>query len=210
LRHLTFRQIAFGAGFLMRLPFMGQSLLLPLYFQVGFGLSPFVTGMLLLAQNAGDLMLKPIAGKAIGAMGFRLSLSTGTAVMMAGMGGLALITPAWPLWAMAAAMVASGMARSIAFTGMMALSFADVSRDELGGATVVNNLANALSASAGISLAALLVNGSAGAGVAGLGDYRLGIGLLAAVGALAVPIFARLPKDAGAEVSGHRVTMDLH
>jgi hypothetical protein len=30
------------------------------------------------------------------------------------------------------------------------------------------------------------------------------------VGALAVPIFARLPKDAGAEVSGHRVTMDLH
>jgi MFS family permease len=45
LRHGTFRSIAFGAGFLMRLPFMGQALLLPLYFQVGFGLSPVATGV---------------------------------------------------------------------------------------------------------------------------------------------------------------------
>ncbi|NBC34954.1 MFS transporter [Novosphingobium sp. FSY-8] len=204
LRHGTFRSIAFGAGFLMRLPFMGQSLLLPLFFQVGFGLSPFTTGMLLLAQNAGDLMLKPIAGRSIRRMGFRTALTLGTATMMGAMGATALLQPSWPMWALGGAMLVTGMARSIAFTGMMSLSFADVEREELGGATVVNNLANSLSAAAGISLAALLVNGSAGLGaVAGLEDYRLAIVALAGIGALAVPLFARMPRDAGAEVSGH-------
>jgi EmrB/QacA subfamily drug resistance transporter len=204
LRHLTFRQTAFGAGFLMRLPFMGQSLLLPLYFQIGFGLSPFLTGLVLLAQNAGDLLLKPIAGKALARMGFRVALTTGTATMMGAMAALTLLQPTWPFWAMALAMLLSGMARSIAFTAMMSLSFADVAQEELGGATVVNNLANALSAAAGISLGALLVNGSAGTAAAGLADYRLAILLLAGVGMLAIPLFARLPKDAGAQVSGHR------
>ncbi len=211
LRHLTFRAIAFGPGFLMRLPFMGQSLLLPLFLQVGFGLTPFVTGMLLLAQNAGDLMLKPIAGQALRRMGFRVALTLGTATMMAAMGATALLQPDWPLWVLGAAMVATGMARSIAFTGMMSLSFADVARDELAGATVVNNLANALSAAAGISLAALLVNSSAGTGIAALHDYRLAIVVLAGIGALAVPMFARLPRNAGAEVSGQRIfAADLH
>ena len=210
MRHLTFRNTAFGAGFLMRLPFMGQSLLLPLYFQIGFGLSPVVTGMLLLAQNVGDLALKPWAGKAITALGFRLSLTAGTAVMMLAMGALALLQPEWPLWALGAAMLVSGMARSIAFTGMMSLTFADVARKDLGGATVVNNLATSLSAAAGISLAALLVNASAGTAAAGLADYRLAVLVLAGVGLIAVPLFARLPKDAGAEVSGHRVMPDMH
>ncbi|HZU63667.1 MAG TPA: MFS transporter [Novosphingobium sp.] len=209
LRHGTFRSVAFGAGFLMRLPFMGQALLLPLFFQVGFGLSPFATGMLLLAQNTGDLMLKPVAGRALRRMGFRTALTLGTATMMSAMGATALLQPYWPLWVLAGAMAITGMARSIAFTGMMSLSFADVDRHELAGATVINNLATSLSAAAGISLAALVVNAMAGGAVANLADYREAIAVLAGVGALAVPLFARLPRDAGAAVSGHAVPAGL-
>ena len=205
LRHRTFRSIAFGAGFLMRLPFMGQALLLPLYFQVGFGLSPVVTGILLLAQNLGDLILKPIAGRALRALGFRVALTFGTTTMMAAFAGLALLGPDMSLWTLSGVMLVVGMARSIAFTAMMALSFADVEDAELGGATVINNLANALSAAMGISLAALLLNAARGAGPETLADYRVAILGLAAIGALAIPLFARLPRDAGAEVSGHRL-----
>ena len=88
---------------------------------------------------------------------------------------------------------------------MMALSFADVEDTELGGATVINNLANALSAAMGISLAALLLNAARAGGPEALAEYRVAILGLAAIGALAIPLFARLPRDAGAEVSGHRL-----
>jgi len=205
LRHATFRAVAFGAGFLMRLPFMGQALLLPLYFQVGFGLSPLATGLILLAQNLGDLMLKPVAGKALRRLGFRLALTTGTATMMGGIACIALLTPQMPLWLMCVAMLGVGAGRSIAFTAMTSLAFADVGEREIGGATVLNNLANSLSAALGISLASLVLNAATAGtgGVATLGDYRLAILVLAAVGTVAIPLFARLPRNAGAEVSGH-------
>ncbi|MEG3145333.1 MFS transporter [Sphingomonas sp. RT2P30] len=211
LRHGTFRSIAFGAGFLMRLPFMGQALLLPLFFQVGFGLSPVATGVLLLAQNLGDLLLKPIAGAAITRLGFRRALITGTTTMVVGIAGIGLLHPAMPFWLLCLALLVVGAARSIAFTGMMALTFADVDQDELAGATVLNNLANALSAALGVSLASLLVNLAVGegGGAGSLADYRLAILCLAGVGAMAIPLFARLPRDAGAAVSGHRLGAEL-
>jgi EmrB/QacA subfamily drug resistance transporter len=204
LRHATFRSVAFGAGFLMRLPFMGQALLLPLYFQLGFGLSPLATGLILLSQNLGDLMLKAIAGKVLRRAGFRLALTAGTATMMGSFAAVVLLNPQMPLWLLCLAMLGVGAGRSIAFTAMVALAFADVEEREIGGATVLNNLANALSAALGISLASLVLNFAAGSSVATLADYRLAILVLAGVGMAAIPLFARLPRSAGAEVSGHR------
>lgn len=211
LRHATFRTVAFGAGFLMRLPFMGQALLLPLYFQVGFGLSPLATGVILLSQNLGDLMLKPIAGKALRWLGFRLALTTGTATMMGGFAAVALLNPHMALWVLCLAMLGVGAGRSIAFTAMTSLAFADIAEGEIGGATVLNNLANALSAALGISLASLVLNAARGLGGewGALADYRLAILVLSGVGMTAIPLFARLSRDAGAEVSGHRRHAEL-
>ena len=72
---------------------------------------------------------------------------------------------------------------------------------------MLNNLAIALSSALGISLAALVLNAAIGAqgGAGTLADYRLAIVCLAAVGTTALPQFARLRRDAGAEVSGHRL-----
>ncbi|WP_428334807.1 MFS transporter [Novosphingobium sp.] len=211
LRHATFRSVAFGAGFLMRLPFMGQALLLPLYFQLGFGLSPLATGLILLSQNLGDLMLKAIAGKALRRLGFRLALTAGTATMMGTFAAVVLLDPRMPLWLLCLAMLGVGAGRSIAFTAMVALAFADVEEREIGGATVLNNLANALSAALGISLASLVLNYTTGGtgGVATLADYRIAILVLAGVGMAAIPLFARLPRGAGAEVSGHLREIDI-
>eukprot|EP01035_Chromulina_nebulosa_P050625 gene50625-68866_t len=130
--------------------------------------------------------------------------------MVVGIAGIGLLQPAMPFWLLCIALLAVGAARSIAFTGMMALTFADVEQDELAGATVLNNLANALSAALGVSLASLLVNLAVGegGGAGSLADYRLAILCLAVVGALAIPLFARLPRDAGAAVSGHRLSTE--
>jgi EmrB/QacA subfamily drug resistance transporter len=209
LRHPTFASIAIGAGFFARLPFMAQAFILPLFFQVGFGLSAFQTGLLLLAQNAGDLALKPIAGKVLRWMGFRTALTSGSAMMMLSLAGCALLTPDVPFAFLFAALFATGMCRSVLFTAMMALTFADVADEELGVATVLNSLATAVTAALGVSLAALALNLSrmAGAEMMGdLADFRIAMLSLLALGALSIPLFARLPGDAGAEVSGQKLS----
>jgi len=202
LRHRTFRQVAFGAGMLMRIPFMGQALVLPLYFQLAFGLSPGMAGVLLLANNLGDLGLKPVVARVIRAAGFRMALAAGTAMMMLSVAAIAGFTAQMPLWAMAGVMFVVGMARSVPFTGMVSLAFADVAQEELPGAIVLSSIGNALSAAAGISLGALCLNlpladrlGSEA------GPYRLALLVLALLGLAAVPLFARLPAAAGARIT---------
>nr|WP_246544040.1 MFS transporter [Novosphingobium profundi] len=202
LRHRTFVAIAFGPGMLMRLPHMGLALVLPLYFQLAFALSPATAGILLLANNLGDLAVKPFISRILRATGLRLALVAGTAMMMAATAAIAAIPRATPLALMALAMLLVGMARSVPFTGMMSLAFADVEADELPGANVLNSIGNALSAAAGISLGALFLNLPLGqTGAADPLPYRVALLALSALGALAVVLFARLPADAGAQVT---------
>jgi len=208
LRHRSFTSVAFGAGFLMRLPFMGQALLLPLAFQLGFGFSPAGAGLLLLANNLGDLALKPFVGRVIRWCGFRAALTFGTAAMMLGIAATALLHPSWPFWLLLAAMAAIGMARSVAFTAMASLAFADVQSEELPGASVLSSIGNSLSAAIGISLSALFLNIAQQGQEPQLADYRLAILCLAGMGMLSIPLFARLPRTVGATVSGHKSRED--
>lgn len=203
LRHHTFRAIAFGPGMLMRLPHMGLALVLPLFFQLAFGLSPATAGVLLLANNLGDLAVKPFISRILRATGFRKGLIGGTAMMMAATASVASFPLSMPVWLMALAMAVVGMARSVPFTGMMSLAFADVEADELPGANVLNSIGNALSAAIGISLGALFLNLPIGqTGAADPLPYRIALLALSAIGAGAVFLFMRLPADAGASVTG--------
>lgn len=203
LRHHTFRAIAFGPGMLMRLPHMGLALVLPLFFQLAFGLSPATAGVLLLANNLGDLAVKPFISRILRAIGFRKGLIGGTAMMMAATASVAAFPLSMPVWLMALAMAVVGMARSVPFTGMMSLAFADVEADELAGANVLNSIGNALSAAIGISLGALFLNLPIGqTGPADPLPYRAALLALSAIGAGAVFLFMRLPENAGASVTG--------
>lgn len=202
LRHQTFRAIAYGPGMLMRIPHMGMALVLPLFFQLAFGLSPATAGVLLLANNLGDLAVKPFISRILRKVGFRSGLVAGTAMMMAASASVAAFTKDMPIWLMALAMFLVGMARSVPFTGMVSLAFADVEADELPGANVLNSIGNALSAAAGISLGALFLN--LPLGQSALGDplpYRVALLALSAIGAFAVLLFLRLPANAGAKVT---------
>ncbi|MCJ2181823.1 MFS transporter, partial [Novosphingobium sp. 1949] len=202
LRHHTFRAIAFGPGMLMRIPHMGQALVLPLFFQLAFGLSPGMAGVLLLANNLGDLALKPFIARILRARGFRTGLTAGTALMMGATAGIAALDAAMPFWFLALALFGAGMARSVPFTGMVSLAFADVEGEEMPGANVLNAIGNALSAAIGISLGALFLNLPLGPLlVSDPLPYRVALLALAAIGALAVVFFARLPANAGAAIT---------
>jgi hypothetical protein len=106
-------------------------------------------------------------------------------------------------------MFAVGMARSVHLTAMMALRFADMPQSEVGGATVLGNMLQSLSQALAISgVAAILSLLSAGADAPTMADFRITILILAGFALISTPLFARLAKDAGAEVTG-RATRGL-
>ncbi|MBT2186165.1 MFS transporter [Sphingobium sp. H33] len=203
LRYQSFFISTIGAGTLTRIAFMGLGFTLPLMFQIGFGLSPFHSGLLLLAQNAGDVVLKSIAPRTLRHFGFRKVLVSGSLMIAASILVCAMLTSRLPFPILFAIMFAVGMARSVHMTGMMALRFADMPHSEVGGATVLGNLVQSLTQAFAISgVAALLGLLSGGADVPTMAAFRITVLILACSAACATPLFLRLSKDAGAEVTG--------
>lgn len=203
LRHPCFSSATLGAGIFVRFAFAATGFTLPLMLQIGMGLSAFQAGILLLAQNAGDLLLKPVAGKALRLMGFRTALTSGTLTMAITIAGSAFLTPQIPFLGLCAILFVVGNGRSILFTALMALRFADVPQNEIGGATVLGNMVNAVIQAMAISGAALLLNMLSGSfHDPDLASFRDALLVLAAIAALGAPFFALLHADAGAEVSG--------
>ncbi len=114
-----------------------------------------------------------------------------------------------PFWAIFAVLILSGMARSVLMTALVSLTFADVPREEIGGATVLSNVLNQTTGAVAIGLAAIVLNLSAtlrgaGSGHLGLADCRAALAVMALIGLSSLPSFLRLRPNAGAEVSGHR------
>src|SRR5690606_13547381 len=67
----TFVATTLTGGVLVRIPFRGLNLILPLMLQGVLGFNAFWAGLLLLGYNGGDLALKAVAGRILRHTGFR-------------------------------------------------------------------------------------------------------------------------------------------
>lgn len=206
MRHPCFFTATIGAGTCVRIAFTAHGFVLPLMLQIGLGLSPFKAGLLLLATNGGDLILKPVAGKALRRLGFRSMLVSGAILLAGSLAVCALLGPTIPFAGLFAILFVVGMCRSTLFTALMTLRFADMPAAELGGAQVLGNLVNSMGQATAIAGAALLLNLlSPGAHAPDLGAFRIAMLVLAGIAVIGAPLFARLSKNAGAEVTGRIV-----
>jgi EmrB/QacA subfamily drug resistance transporter len=205
----TFAATSLNGGVLVRLPVRALPFILPLLFEVVLGYSAVYSGFLLLAMNGGDLLLKTAATQAMRRFGFRSVLIASTSVMLVTVVVCAAIAAATGYWVIFGVLAASGMARSLLFTGMGTLAFADVPREELGSATVLWNLVLQATNAFGVSLAAILMNLTSWVlhepmGHVSLRNCQAALIVMALIGALSLIPFSRLPHHAGAAVSGHR------
>jgi predicted MFS family arabinose efflux permease len=208
LRIPTFHASAIGgAGY--RIACGAVPLVLPLLLQLGFGMTAAMSGSLTLFGALGGLAMKGPARVLLRRFGFRRVLILNGLISGASMFALAGISQAMPLWLIALLLLAGGFFRSLEFTALMAIAWADIPPSLASAGTSLFGLVQQVSFSAGIAYGALLLNLAAASHgvhpVASAIDFRyafLGIGGLAALNVLA---FVSLPQRAGAEVSGHRV-----
>ncbi len=180
--------------------------LLPLMLQLGFGMDALQSGLITFSSAAGALIMKTLARRILAAYGFRAVLTANALLGSAFLMASGLFTPTTPHWLMLGVLLIGGCFRSLQFTGINALSYADVSNRDMSGATSLSSVAQQLSLSLGVTIgafaleAANLLNGGKALGAA---DFWPAFVLVGLISASSVLWMARLAPDAGAEVSGH-------
>jgi EmrB/QacA subfamily drug resistance transporter len=199
LRLPTFR-ISVTAGTLFRMGVGALPFLLPLMFQLGFGLSAFASGALTFVSGFGAMAMKFAAQPLLRRFGFR-GVLIGNALVAALFGGLpALFVPATPAVLILGVLLMGGLSRSLQFTALNAIAYADVDKARLSSATSFTAVLQQLSGSLGITAAALALE-AAGAwrGVAAtdLGNFPFAFGLLTLLALSSAWMFLRLDRDAG-------------
>lgn len=199
----TFRVSLFG-GSLFRMAISALPFLLPLLFQVGFGLSPVDAGLLVLAVFAGNLAMKPFTTAIMQRFGFRRVLLVNGVIGVISVAACALFTTQTPFALIALVLFVGGLSRSMQFTGYNSIGFADVPKARMSEASALFSMAFQLAMGLGVTIAALLLRASMvaqGHNVhAEAGDFRVAFLGVAVLGALALIDVYRLPPGAGESV----------
>jgi MFS family permease len=206
LRIPTFRAGVLG-GSLFRIGVGAVPFLLPLMFQLGYGLSAFESGMITCAAAAGAISMKFGAARLIRRFGFRRLLLVNGALASISIAVMGLLTGATPYLLMVALLFAGGFLRSLQFTAMNAMSYSDVDNDGMSYATTFYTVSQQISLSAGVVLGAFVLEAAQWwRSEASLqpADFTIAFFVVAVASLTALFNFRNLAADAGASVSGQK------
>lgn len=202
----TFRVTMYG-GSLFRSSISTVPFLLPLLFQVGFGMDPFHAGSLVLAVFVGNLTIKPATTPLIRWLGFRRLLLLNGILNVLALLACAFLTPDTPIWLVLLILYLGGVFRSIQFTGISTLAFADVPSSQMSYANTLFSTATQLAVGLGITLGAIgirlgerLSDWLALSAVPGI-SFRLAFVFIALICLAGMVDTLRLTREAGSSVS---------
>jgi len=200
-RHATLAGSLFRAG-AGAVPF-----LVPMLLQIGFGWGATEAGFVAFATAIGAFAMKPLTRPILRRFGFRTVLVGNGVLAAAGVAIGAAFSPAWPIAVMFVALAFGGLFRSLQFTALNTLAFADLPRERLSAGTSFYGTAQQLPPALGVVLATASLEISrhiSGHAVLLPSDFTAAF-LIAGLAVLASsPFFLLLPKDAGSAVSGKR------
>ena len=205
LRRDTFRLATMTAGSLQRIGINATPFLLPLLFQLGFGLSVAETGILILIYFLGNLTAKSVTSPLLRWTGFRtLAVSTGIAcgLSVAVFAFLPSGAPDPLLWTL---LFLAGAVRSVQFTTLNTLAYADIEPSERAASATLAAMTQQVAMLLGVAVPVVILRVCAGVTGAqtGLFDIQVSFAVMGAICVGSALWFLRLEQWAGAEVSGH-------
>lgn len=196
---------AFHPGGLYRVLFSAAPFLLPLWFQLGFGLSPSSAGLWVLVYFVGNLGIKFITTPLMRWFGFRKLLVADGVLVALSMVACALVGSLQQPVVVVLILLFAGSVRSVQLTTLTTLAFADVPGSERGNASNLIAMMQQATQAAGVAVAAFSLSAlqaATGNGQVGLPELQGTFWIMAAL-ALGGAISAmRVPDTFGREVSG--------
>jgi len=207
LRPLPMNVAIFGGG-VWRVAMGASPLLLVLLLQVGFGLSPLKSGVISFAGATGALLMKAPAAALLRRYGFRRVLIVNgvlTSVLLAAIGLFQASTSHVLIFGV---LLIGGFFRSLQFTALGALCYADVPDRDLAGASVLASMTQELAQSLGVALAAVTLQSLLAlrpGPTFTAQDISISFFVMGGLSMLSLPLFRRLPAGAGDALSGRTV-----
>jgi len=206
LRVPTYRASMIG-GSVVRLGLGATPFLLPLLFQVALGWGPFETGLITIGTGLGAMACKPVAPGVIRRFGFRSTLIVSNFIT-AGVTALpAFFRQGTPVALMASLLLAAGFVRSLQFTALNTVAYADIPPSTVSSASTLAVVMQQMGLSLGISFGGLMLHvarGGSDAGTMTPQQFILPFLAIGVVTALSGPLFHRMSPDAGSGIGGRR------
>jgi EmrB/QacA subfamily drug resistance transporter len=209
LRYRSFATSTLLTGSFYRVVIGSTPLLWPLMFQLGFGMSAFASGLLIVACAVGDVAMKAVTSRILRRFGFR-NVLVGNGLLVTALIVLSgSFTKTTPTLVIIVVLLAVGMSRSTQFTTLNALAYVEIPSGMMSAASSLASTAQQISFGIGIAFGALALHGAVllRGGTAGAfieTDFRLAFFAVGVIGLLSVLGCLRLDPHVGADVSGHR------
>ncbi len=206
LRVPTYRAAVWG-GALYRTAAGAMPFLLPLMFQVGFGMTALQSGFLTCWSALGAMGIKKPTAMALRRYGFRKVLLANTIIITLIVASMSLFTVATPYALMMVMIFFTGFFRAIQYTSLSSLVYADIDRERMGSASGLLNVSDQLAQCLGITIAAYVIEIAAalhGHAEVMADDFRVGFIVAALLVASSYLVLMRMPRNAGLAVSGTR------
>jgi EmrB/QacA subfamily drug resistance transporter len=203
-RLATYRVGVVG-GSLFRVGIGATPFLLPLMLQIGFGLSPVQSGLLTFVSAMGAIFMKTLAARVLNLVGFRRVLFWNALAASALLCAFGLFRPDTPELAIIATLLVSGCCRSLQFTSLNAISYADVDSRRMGQASSLSGMLQQLALSLGVAIGgyALEILGAAfDRPATDASNFYWAFVVVGLISASSAWWAWRLPGNAGAELAG--------
>ncbi|MBB4124604.1 MFS transporter [Martelella radicis] len=194
----AFRKSIWG-GFLFRIGTGAVHFLMPLLLQLGFGFTPFQSGLLTFSGATGAVCSKLIAQ----AVYARLGLSRVLVITAASAGALqataGFFEPGIQPWIIISYMAVGGVIRTTFFTGVSVLGYATLDNSEAADVSVLSSVSQQLAVACGVAFAGMLLalRQPAGATDVAATAFQLSFFVTGGLSTLAVLAFLGLPKGLG-------------
>jgi EmrB/QacA subfamily drug resistance transporter len=207
----TFRSAVSGS-FFTRVSVGGIPFLFPLLYQVGLGLTPIQSGLLMMPQAFAAMTLKFTMPRILARFGHQAVLVSNTVMLGLQILLFATIGTGTPVWLIVAQAFSYGFFQSLQFTSMNTLVYADVSEEAASSASTIASTAQQMSISFGVASASLIAalflpdrfHAGAPEMIRGVHRAFLVLGVATIVSTL---VFSGLKRDDGSAVSQHKAVL---
>jgi EmrB/QacA subfamily drug resistance transporter len=207
----TFRSAVVG-GFVTRIGVGGIPFLFPLLYQVGFGLTPIQSGLLMMPQAAAAMSLKLTMPGILSRFGYRAVLVSNTAIIGLLILLFATIGAGTPVWLIVLEVFCFGFFTSLQYTSMNTLVYADVTEEETSAASTIASTLQQMAISFGVASASLATaffipdrfHSDAPQMIRGIHRAFLVLGVLTILSTI---VFRGLKKEDGDSVTRHKAPL---
>jgi MFS family permease len=170
-------------------------------------MSAFAAGLMTFISAVGALVMKTAAPPILRRFGFRSVLIVNAVIVGVSFIAYSFFRPDWPHWAIMLVLGTGGFFRSLQFTSLNGMAYAEIDSDQMSRAATTSSMVQQLVQSIGIGLSASLLHllmtlkGASRLTVEVVSPAFIVVGLVTMI---SIFWFVRLPADAGDEMNGRK------